>query len=100
MPDAGIDTFALATEELTEHAIPDPEMILPELSPFAQVYYAKEITFGVLRQLTAAIAADTESGLTEDDGAVKCANAVAMAAGQLFQACVCLGIHEPTEPAP
>lgn len=100
MPDEGIDTFALATEELTEHAIPDPEMLLTELSPFSQVYYVKEVAFEVLRQLTASIAADTESGLDEESGAVRCANAIGMACGQLFEACVALGIHDPDEAAP
>lgn len=100
MANDGIDTFALATEELTEHAIPDPEMLLTELSPFSQVYYVKEVAFEVLRQLTANIAADTDSGLDSESEAVRAANAVGMACGQLFEACVFLGIHDPEEPAP
>lgn len=97
MASDGLDVLQFAADELTGQAIPDPEMLLSELGPFALVYYCHQVTDFALRKLTALVVADDEGELTGTDGPVVAMVGVSTALGNLTAAGIALGLFDDEE---
>lgn len=92
MASVEFDPKELAEAELTVNTIPDPEQLLSDLSPFAQVYYVEQVAYFTMEQLARKLLADPDGEVTGDDGPALALQAMMTACGNLDAACVALGI--------
>ena len=92
MADREIDTLALATDELTEHAIPDAEMLLSELSTIAQVYYLNQVAYFVFGAVANGVIADVQMSSEDEAEIADIVQRLGVACSALDGVCQVFGI--------
>jgi hypothetical protein len=91
MPDAPIDTLALASQELLDNTVPEPQMLLENLSIFGVVYFLQQTNDYVIRHLTGLLLVDAEESYDDTSDLVRVLSAITHACGLVNGACDILG---------
>ncbi len=87
----GIDTLAIASQELLDNTVPEPEMLLENLTIFGVVYFAQQTLDYVVRHLTGVLLNDPDAEGDDTEDIVKVLAAMTTACGNVNGACDLLG---------
>jgi hypothetical protein len=92
MPDAPIDTLALASQELLDNTVPEPQMLLENLTLFGAVYFLQQTNDYVIRHVAGLLLDDPDADTTDDTSdIVRVLEAITQACGLVNGACDILG---------
>jgi hypothetical protein len=86
------DAQDMAKVELAEAMFPQPADFLNEVGPLAQVFYANQLCYEVMKNYAAMLANAPGDAPPDDSEPVRALGALGVACGALDQACVLLSI--------
>lgn len=92
-----IDVLAMAAQDLLDNSVPDPDMLLSNLTIFSAVYFLQQTADFVVRHMTGLLLAEEADDLEDGDGPIQALAAVTTANGNLNQACIYLGLFDESE---
>ena len=87
-----VDPAHVAQSELAENMVPTPDDLLADLSPPSQLWYARELSYSVMRTMAASLAIDEGEELPDDSEPVRALAALSNACGLLDGACVLVSL--------
>lgn len=90
--DEPADALELAKSELAEAMVPDPEDLLADVGPLAQLFYLNQTAYQVLKNYAAMLTAKGIETPADDSEPVRALQMVAEACGMLDGACQELSI--------
>jgi hypothetical protein len=92
MPDAPIDTLALASQELLDNTVPEPQMLLENLTIFGVMYFLQQTNDYVIRHIAGLLLDDPDADTSDDTSdIVRILTAITQACGLVNGACDILG---------
>lgn len=91
-PPNAVDPMQMAIDELASEMVPQPEDILEECGPLACLWYTTQLAVFTVGRFTGTIDSDAGTDIGDDDGPVRALAALTTAAGNLYGACIAVGI--------
>jgi len=97
MANEPIDVLAIAAQDLLDNSVPDPDMLLGNLTIFSVVYFAQQTLDYTVRHITGLLLADADSGGDDTADVEAALQALVTANGNINEACRLVGLFDETE---
>jgi hypothetical protein len=97
MASESLDVLAIASQDLLDNSVPEPDMLLENLTIFSAVYFLQQTNDYVVRKFLAMLAADESADLADGDEPIQALQAITEACGVINGACVLLGLFDEAE---
>jgi hypothetical protein len=89
-----IDVLAMAAQELLDNTVPEPQMLLENLTVFGALYFLQQTCDYVVRHISGVLLGDDDQDADDNAEVLRALEAIVLANGNVNGACLAVGLFD------